>query len=182
MGFDSKCSSVPPTNLLGCGICPWICGIIFFSLFLVGSNIIFLMVIHQSCYVGVLTGEDEHGSFHYALWREYYCLQKFPRHGHDKESNTQQQIKKAIQEMASLTPQIKFKGSAVKLIALVRTDIYGEALWLVWTSSHHVLGLLDDLQSQLSTQCPECLSTFSANFPLAGLSYGRSLSRSLQEN
>ena len=180
MGFDSKCNSVPPTNLLGGGICPWICGIIFFSLFLVGSNIIFLMAIQQRCYFGVLTGEDEHRSFYSALWREYYCLQKFPRHGHDKESNTQQKIKKAIQEMASLTPQIKFKGSAVKLIALVGTDIYGEALWIVWTSSHHVLGLLDDVQSQLSTQCPDATGVPSIHGP--GLSYGRSLSRSLQES
>ena len=82
--------------------------------------------------------------------------------------------------MASLTPQIKFKGSAVKLIALVGTDIYGEALWIVWTSSHHVLGLLDDVQSQLSTQCPDATGVPSIHGP--GLSYGRSLSRSLQES
>ena len=44
MGFDSKRDFIPPTILLGLLLCPWKWGIFFF---LVGSNILLLMVVQQ---------------------------------------------------------------------------------------------------------------------------------------
>ena len=42
MGFDSKCDFSPPSVSLGLLLCSWMCGI-----FLVGSNIVLLMVVQQ---------------------------------------------------------------------------------------------------------------------------------------
>ena len=43
MGFDSKCDFIPLTIILGLLLCPWMCGIFF----LVGSSIVFSMVVQQ---------------------------------------------------------------------------------------------------------------------------------------
>ena len=43
MRFDSKCDFIPLTIILGLLLCPWMCGIFF----LVGSSIVFSMVVQQ---------------------------------------------------------------------------------------------------------------------------------------
>ena len=55
----------PPTILLGLLLCPWMLGIFGRG----GSNICLSMAVQQfSCGLGVLTGDNEHRSFHSAIF------------------------------------------------------------------------------------------------------------------
>ena len=61
--FDVKCDCIPPTILLGLLLCPWMQGISF----LVGSNILLLMVFQQLVTILVFSQENMSMSFYSAI-------------------------------------------------------------------------------------------------------------------
>ena len=66
MGFDSEHDFTPPTILLGLLLCPWT-WVSFFFAGIQHSSVSGCSAV--SCNFGVITGEDEHMSFYYAIFK-----------------------------------------------------------------------------------------------------------------